>query len=93
MWRFVFLAALGLVVGTRARSERGAVFMSLFFGLLYGGIEALGTAAITDSVSSGRLLVIFGLGLVMALPVYAVAEIWRRSRNRAMVWLRRFWPR
>jgi hypothetical protein len=89
MWRFIFLAALGLVIGSRARSERRVVTMSLLFGLVYGGIEAVSTAMLVGSPSLRRALFLLLLGLVMAAPVYAVAEIWRRTRVRAWNWLRR----
>jgi hypothetical protein len=83
------LGALGLIIGSRARSERRVVMMSLLFGLAYGGIEALSTAMFVGSPSLGRALFLLFLGLVMAAPVYAVAEIWRRTRVRAWDWLRR----
>jgi hypothetical protein len=89
MWRIIVLGVLGIVVGTKARSERSVVLMSLLFGLLYGGAEVLTFAALRGSVSLSRALFILGLGLVMAAPVYAIAEIWRRTRTRAVDWLRR----
>ena len=89
MWRIILLSALGLIIGTRARTEGRVILMSLFFGLLYGGIEVLSTSMLAGSVSLGRVLFLMGLGLVMAAPVYAMAEIWRRTRTRAWAWLRR----
>jgi hypothetical protein len=89
MWRVILLGVLGFVIGSRARSERAVVFASALFGVLYGGLEVASTAVVMDSLSPGRALVLLGLGLVMAAPVYAVAEIWRRSRTRARLWLRR----
>ena len=89
MWRIIILGALGLLIGSRARSERGVVFTSFLFGILYGGLELVSTAMVVGSPSLSRALVQLGLGLVMAAPVYAIAEIWRRSRTRAKVWLRR----
>ena len=89
MWRIIILGALGLLIGSRARSERGVVFTSFLFGILYGGLELVSTAMVVGSPSLSRALVQLGLGLVMAAPVYAIAEIWRRSRTRARVWLRR----
>jgi hypothetical protein len=89
MWRVILLGALGLIIGTRARTEGQVILMSLFFGLLYGGIEVLSTTMLVGSISLGRALFLMGLGLVMAAPVYATAEIWRRTRTRAWAWLRR----
>ena len=89
MWRILLLGALGLVIGTKARSERNVVMMSLLFGFLYGGIEVISTATLTGSLSTERALLLLGLGIVMASPVYAIAEIWRRTRTRAVDWLRR----
>ena len=89
MWRIIILGVLGLLIGSRARSERGVVFTSFLFGILYGGLELVSTAMVVGSPSLSRALVQLGLGLVMAAPVYAIAEIWRRSRTRAKVWLRR----
>ena len=89
MWRIIILGALGIIIGSRARSERGVVFASFLFGVLYGGLELASTAMVVGSPSLGRALVQLGLGLVMAAPVYAIAEISRRSRTRARVWLRR----
>jgi hypothetical protein len=89
MWRIILLGALGLVIGSRARSERVVVIVSVLFGVLYGALEVASTAVVVDSLSPGRALALLGLGLVMAAPVYAIAEIWRRSRTRARGWLRR----
>jgi hypothetical protein len=89
MWRFIALAALGIVLGSKARSERALVVWALIFGLLYGGMEVLTTAAVTGPLSTGRVLLLLGLGLVMAAPVYATAEIWRRTHVRVRAWLRR----
>jgi hypothetical protein len=89
MWRFLLLGALGIVIGTRARSERRVILLSLLFGLLYGGLEVVSLATVTGPLSPGRVLFIFFLGLVMAAPVYAIAEIWRRTRTRVVNWLRR----
>jgi hypothetical protein len=89
MWRFVILAALGLVIGTKARSERQIVLTSFLFGFLYGGAEVLTIAAVRGPLPSTQILLLFGLGLIMAAPVYATAEIWRRTRTRAIDWLRR----
>jgi hypothetical protein len=89
MWRIILLGALGVVIGFRARSERGVVLLSLLFGLMFGGVEVLSNAALAGSMSSGRALFLLGLGLVLAMPVYAIAEIWRRTRTRAIDWLRR----
>lgn len=89
MWRFVFLVALGFSVGSVARSERGVVVLSFLFGLLYGGVELLVTTMAVGQPSPGRALAIWGLGLVLALPVYAVGEIWRRIWTRLREWLRR----
>jgi hypothetical protein len=89
MWRIIIFGALGIVIGTRARSERGVALMSLFFGLLYGAAALVSSAAINGPPSAGRALYFLGLGLVLAAPVYAIGEIWRRSRARALSWLRR----
>ena len=89
MWRIIIFAALGILIGHRARSERGVALMSLLFGLLYGGGAVISAAAIQDTPSLGRALFLLGMGLVMAAPVYATAEIWRRTRIQAMAWLRR----
>jgi hypothetical protein len=89
MWRFLILAALGLVIGTRARSERGVLLVSLFFGVVYGGAAAVSAALATGSLSQERALYLMILGVVMAAPVYAVAEIWRRARTQVISRLRR----
>jgi hypothetical protein len=89
MWRVLLLFALGLTIGSRARSERGAVVMALLFGLLYGGIEVMVTATALGWPSPWRVLWLLGLGLVLAAPVYAIAELWRRARTRARSWLQR----
>lgn len=89
MWRFLFLAALGVIIGSRARTERGIIAWAVFLGLLYGGLE-LGMVA--GPLSKSRVVMTLVLGLVMAAPVYAVAELWRRARLRVWAWLRRFWP-
>ena len=89
MWRIVLLGALGIVIGSKARSERGVVIMSLLFGLLYGGGAVISAAAIQDPPSLGHALFLLSMGLVMAAPVYAIAEIWRRTRIQAIAWLRR----
>jgi hypothetical protein len=89
MWRFVALGALGLILGSKARSERGVVFVSLLFGLLYGGVEVMSATIGSGTPSLGHAIFLLGLGLVMAAPVYAIAEIWRRTRVRATGWLRR----
>jgi hypothetical protein len=92
MWRIVFLGALGIMLGSRARSERWTVLMALLFGLVYGAVEVLAVTAVTGPLSPWRTLFLLGLGLVMAAPVYAIGEIWRRTRIRALDWLRR-WKR
>jgi hypothetical protein len=89
MWRFIALAALGIVLGSKARSERTLLVSALIFGLLYGGTEVLATAAVVGPLSPGRVLLLLGLGLVMAAPVYATAEIWRRTRMGIRAWLHR----
>ena len=89
MWRFVFLAALGIIIGSRVRSERGAVVYSLLFGLVDGGVEVLALITTSSRPSVERTLVLLGLGLVMAAPVYAVAELWRRAQTRILRWLKR----
>lgn len=89
MWRIVILGALGLILGSKARSERGVVLLSLLFGLFYGGVEVASIAFTAGPLSLGQVLALLGLGLVMAAPVYAIAEIWRRTRARATHWLRR----
>ncbi len=89
MWRFLTLAVLGLFIGTSARSERGVLFVSLFVGLLFGGAEVINTAIVSGAPSAGRMVLSLVLGLVLAAPVYAIAEIWRRTRTRAVAWLRR----
>jgi predicted membrane protein len=89
MWRFILLAALGLTIGSRARSERQVVLLSLLFGLLYGGAGLLVTAMAAGSPSVRGTLLPLGLGLVLAAPVYAIAELWRRARARTKGWLRR----
>jgi hypothetical protein len=89
MWRMVFLGSLGLVIGSIARSERGVVAWSFMFGLLYGGVEVLVLAVAQGWPSLARALVLLGLGLVLALPVYAIAEMWRRMHTRLRAWLRR----
>jgi hypothetical protein len=83
----VFLGSLGLVIGSIARSERGVVALSFLFGLLYGGVEVLVIATALGWPSPARALVLLGLGLVLALPVYAIAEIWRRTHTRLRTWL------
>lgn len=90
MWRIIILGALGIAIGTRARSERGVALLSLFFGLLYGGAAVVTAAAIVGPPSLGRTLYFILLGLVLAAPVYAIGEIWRRSHARALSWLRRY---
>jgi hypothetical protein len=89
MWRIIFLGALGLILGSRAHSEKQIVLLSMLFGLLYGGAEVLTIATIQGPLSLSRALFLLGLGLVMAAPVYAVAEIWRRTRVQAVNWVRR----
>ena len=89
MWRFVTLAALGLFIGTTTRSERGVVLLSLFVGLLFGGAAVINASIVSEAPSTGRVLLSLVLGLVLAAPVYAVAEIWRRTRTRVVAWLRR----
>ena len=89
MWRFVALALLGVFIGTRARSERAVVVLSLLTGVMYGAAAAVSTAAIVGPPSPGRVLFYLLMGLVLAAPVYAVAEIWRRTRTRSAGWLRR----
>jgi hypothetical protein len=88
MWRIILLAGLGLVLGSRARSERGVVIVSLLFGLLYGGIELMVIASVEGWPPPGQAIIVLGLGLVLAAPVYAIAELWRRTRTRARGWLR-----
>jgi len=90
MWRIALLGALGVVLGTRARSERGVVLAALLFGLVYGGAAVISGATVRGWPSLERMLFQIGLGLVMAAPVYAIGEIWRRTRVRATAWLRRF---
>lgn len=90
MWRIVLLGALGVIVGSRARSERGVLLVSLLFGLVYGGSAVISTAMVQEWPSLSRVLFQLGLGLVMAAPVYAIGEIWRRTRTRAVAWLRQF---
>jgi len=89
MWRIIILGALGIIIGTRARSERGAITMSLLFGLLYGGAAAVNAALVTTAPSPARVVFLLFLGLVIAAPVYAIAEIWRRLRIRLTDWLLR----
>jgi hypothetical protein len=89
MWRILILVALGIVIGSRARSEGRIVLICALFGLLYGAAEVVGTTAIAGPPSLGRTLLLLGLGLVFATPVYAIAEIWRRTHTRALAWLRR----
>ena len=89
MWRIITLGALGIVIGTRTRSERGAIVMSLLFGLLYGGAAVVNAALVATALSPARVAFLLLLGLVMAAPVYAIAEIWRRLRIRLMDWLPR----
>ena len=89
MWRFVAMAVLGLFIGTSARSERGVLIVSLFVGLLFGGAAVINTTIVAEAPSTGRLVLSLVLGLVLAAPVYAIAEIWRRTRTRAVAWLRR----
>jgi hypothetical protein len=93
MWRFVALAALGIVIGTKARSERQVLVIALLFGLFYGAAEAITLATVAGPVAPGRTLLLLLLGIVMAAPVYATAEIWRRLRSRARVWLARLLKR
>ncbi len=87
MWRMVFLSLLGLIIGSKARSERGVVALSFLFGLLYGGVEVLVVAVALGWPSPARALVLLGMGLVLALPVYAIAEIWRKTHTRIRAWL------
>ncbi len=87
MWRMVFLGALGLIIGSIARSERGVVAWSFLFGLVYGGVEVLVVALALGWPSLARALLLLGMGLVLALPVYAIAEIWRRTHTRLRAWL------
>ena len=82
MWRFIILGALGIVIGTRARSERGALVMSMLFGLLYAVAAIINAALATEAPSLARMAFLLLLGLVMGAPVYAIAEIWRRLRVR-----------
>jgi hypothetical protein len=89
MGRIVFLAALGIAFGSVARSERRVVLLSFIFGLFYGGVELLVNAMAVGWPSPRRALLLLGVGLVLALPVYAIAEIWRRAHTRARAWLRR----
>jgi hypothetical protein len=89
MWRFILLAALGLIIGSRTRSERGAVVWSALFGLLYGAVEVMVIVTVEGWPSPARVLFLLGLGLVLAAPVYAIAELWRRTQIQAQVWLRR----
>jgi hypothetical protein len=86
----MIFAAFGIFIGTRARSERGVALMSLLFGLLYGAAGLVSSSAISGPPSLGRALYFIGLGLVLAAPIYAVGEIWRRTHIRALAWLRRF---
>ena len=80
------------MLGSRARSERWMVLMALLFGLAYGAVEVLTVAAVAGPLSPWRTVFLLGLGVVMAAPVYAIGEIWRRARIRALDWLRR-WKR
>lgn len=89
MWRLVTLMVLGLFIGSGARSERGVVFASLFVGLLFGGAAVINTTIVSEAPSTGRLVLSLVLGFVLAAPVYAIAEIWRRTRTRVVAWLRR----
>jgi hypothetical protein len=89
MWRFLFLLILGVVIGSRALTERKVVIWSLLLGLLYGGVEVLVIAATTGWPSLARTILLVGLSVTLALPVYAIAELWRRFDIRASVWLRR----
>lgn len=89
MWRFILLATLGLVIGSKARSERGVIVLSVLLGLVYGGVEVIVTTLTGAGPSLERALFLLGLGLVLAAPVYAIAELWRRARTRAKGWLRR----
>lgn len=89
MWRIVLLGVLGLIIGSRAQSERGVVLTSLFLGLVFGGLEVMNRALLQSPPSPGGTFLLLGLGLVMAAPVYAVGELWRRARTRALGWLRR----
>jgi hypothetical protein len=89
MERIVFLAALGIAFGSIARSERRVVLLSLLFGLLYGAVELLVNTMVVGWPSPRYTLLLLGVGLVLALPVYAIAEIWRRALTQARAWLRR----
>jgi hypothetical protein len=89
MWRFILLAALGVIIGSRVRSERGAVVWSALFGLLYGAVEVMVIVTVGGWPSPGRVLFLLGLGLILSAPVYAIAELWRRAQVRAWAWLRR----
>jgi hypothetical protein len=89
MWRFLILATLGIVIGFRARSERGVLLMSLLFGLAYGAAEVVVNAMAVGRPSLGGLLFTLALGVVLAAPVYAIGEIWRRTQTRVMGLLRR----
>jgi ABC-type uncharacterized transport system permease subunit len=89
MWRIIILGALGIFVGTRARSERAVVLVSLLFGLLYGAAAVVSATLVLGPPSPSRVIYTVILGLVMAAPVYAIAEIWRRTRSRVVDWLRR----
>jgi hypothetical protein len=90
MWRIILLTALGLLLGSRAQSERGVVTLSLLIGLLYGGVELMVIASVEGWPSPGRAMLLIGLGLVLAAPIYAIAELWRRTRVRAIDWLRQW---
>ena len=86
----IILGALGIIIGTRARSERGTIAMALLFGLLYGAAAIANAVLVATTPSPARVAFLLLLGLVMAAPVYAVAEIWRRLRVRLADRLPRF---
>lgn len=89
MWRFLFLLILGIVIGSRAPTERKVIVWSLLLGLLYGGVEVLVITTTTGWPSLERTLLMVGLSMTLVLPVYAIAELWRRFDVRASLWLRR----
>jgi uncharacterized membrane protein YhaH (DUF805 family) len=87
MWRAFPFLALGLVLGSKVRSERSTVVWSMLFGLLYGAVKVLVTATTQNHISSARALMLLGLGLVLAAPIYATAELWRRALVCIKKWI------
>ena len=93
MWRALPFLALGLVLGSKVHSERSIVIWSVLFGLLYGAVEVIVTATTQNHMSWARALMLLGLGLVLAAPIYATAELWRRALVCIKEWIQNLMQR